>query len=123
MKPTELPPIDLYRGDDETRSLLFQISETEPYDLRVWSEIRMYIRDGKSYNDNAIAKLSTVDGGLEISGDDYNRLIIHLPTSVTNLIEKKQTHYADIRFKDSDGNFRTLLSQEYNVILNITEEE
>ena len=121
MIPSKLPTLNIYRGDNETFSLLFTLSDGSPYDLRVWSDIRCQIRGTYSYKSYLIADLNLIDGSITIEGDGFNRLTFHLNGVDTNKFTESKKYYSDIRFIDGNGEIKTLLTREVIVNLNVTE--
>lgn len=121
MIPVQLSDANIYRGDDETFSNTLQISPTEPYDLRVWAEIRCQIREEESYDSPLVTTLTTSDNSIEIAGDEHNRLIFKIDSFRTILFNKKKTYYSDIKFINSDGQAKTLFKKNFVNHVNITE--
>ena len=121
MIPIQLTDGTIYRGDDETFVLSFDISPTEPYDLRAWAEIRCQIRKEASYTSDVVATLTTADGTLEIAGTEHNKLIFKLDSFKTIEFTEVKTYYSDIKFIGTDGQAKTMLAKNFKNKLNITE--
>ena len=122
MTPATLTRKLIYRGDTEEISLKFEVGDpAQPYDLSVWAEIKMDIRILPNYLSTNILELSVENGGLEITGDDNERILIHLTPERTNLFTKGNIYYYDIRFIGQDGSVFTMLKGEIESTLNITD--
>lgn len=122
MIPATLTKKLVYRGDTEEMSLKFEIGDpAAPYDLTVWSEIKMDVRIQPNQLATKILELSVENGGLEITGDSNERLLIHLNSDRTNKFNKGSMYYYDIRFIGQDGAVYTMLKGEIDSTLNITE--
>lgn len=119
MIPSTLPSLSITRGDDETFSLLFQLSDGSPYDLSVWKEIRAQVRMDNNYTGRLLATMTTTDSSIVV---DINRLTLKFNSVKTiNFVDASKKYYLDIRFVDNDDNIKTLLAREVNLRLNITE--
>lgn len=123
MIPTQLTKKTIYRGDNEEFSLKF---ETEvdgvmvPYDLNTWHEIKAQFRLNDNHYSFLATELTTLDGGLEIAGDNNERLIIHLKSANTEKFNKAEVYNYDIKFVGGDGEAKTMLTGELEIILNVT---
>lgn len=123
MIPTKLSKRTIYRGDNHEFSLKFELDVEgikTPYDLTTWAEITAQFRLNDNYYSHLAFELSTADGGLEIAGDNNERLIIHLTSANTGRLNKPQVYNYDIKFTGADGEAQTLLEGEIEVRLNKT---
>ena len=122
MIPATLSKKLVYRGDTEEMSLKFEIGDPAlPYDLSLWAAIKMDVRIQPNHLATKILELSVENGGLEITGINNERLLIHLNSERTNKFNKGSMYYYDIRFIGQDGAVHTMIKGEIDSTLNITE--
>lgn len=125
------------KGDTFTEPLVFTeiIDDVEtPFDLTIYSDIRMDVRN-KPYESATRFLSLSLGNGISISGDDNNILIISLTAEDTELLATNHNqlassgtytlsgdryYYRDIRFIIGDE-VATKLNGRYKVINNITD--
>lgn len=73
----ELPLVELIRGDYKQESMEFQNSDETPYDLTVYNNIVMDVRDNPYEDANLVFSIS-LGNGITIGGDNNELLIIEI---------------------------------------------
>ena len=110
----------IHRGDTFCEILTFRDKATkEPIDLTQYSKIVADIREGVNSESNRIGRLTVLNGGLEISGDNNEVLSIHTETADWT----KSKYYMDVRFVDENNKIVTYLSVNITVLNVITKIE
>ena len=121
MQPATLTKKLIYRGDTEHMGLTFTNTDDDsPYDLTAWADIKMDVRIQPNELSHRVMELTIANGGLEITGDGNNKLVLHLTPERTISFNKGALYYYDIRFYDLEGNVLTLLKGEIQSTYNIT---
>lgn len=119
-----MPKYTIVRGNSDKREHVFVYTDTNgdlvPYDLSVFTSIRMDVRDKPYSKGRLIASLS-LGSGLTIIGDNSNILKVEISAeqSLNFTKDKNKAYYYDIVFIDASGT-TTLLRGIYEVISNIT---
>jgi hypothetical protein len=141
----ELQLIPLIRGNTVRELLTFTIDVAdlnnpdiiikEPLDLRTYTNIYMDVRVSPKESSELIFRLS-LDSGISIMGDDFNKLFIFISKSNSKLFKGQSTqfdeiinnnigtnivkyYYRDICFETNDE-LVTMLKGRYKVIHNIS---
>lgn len=137
----ELPLVELIRGDYRAESIEFQDDLEAPYDLTIYDDIIMDVRDNPYEGANLVFSLS-LGNGITVGGDDNELLIIEISSensekfvtdynqfdknpsrtyTLTNNVNLNKPVYffRDIRFF-IDGKVVTNLNGKYKVINNIS---
>ena len=137
----ELPLVEIIRGDYRAEPIEFQNALEAPYDLTIYDDIIMDVRDNPYEDANLVFSLS-LGNGITIGGDDNELLIIEIssensekfitdytqfsknPTKLYTLtqnvnLSKPVYFFRDIRFI-IDGKVVTNLNGKYKVINNIS---
>lgn len=106
----ELPLVELVRGDYKQESMEFQNSDETPYDLTVYNNIIMDVRDNPYESANLVFSIS-LGNGITIGGDNNELLIIEISSDNS---EKFVTDYT--QFNKNPSKLYTLSK---NVDLNM----
>ena len=122
-----MPTKTIRRGDNEEFTLVFNFDEISGdeipavgYDLTVWKEIRMSFRIGNDHYSFKATELTTENGGLIISGESNEKLIVKLTSEQTMKFNKPTSYYYDLKFIGSDGQAKTILTGEMKINLNVS---
>lgn len=137
----ELPLVELIRGDYKAESMEFQDALGAAYDLTIYDDIIMDVRDNPYEDANLVFSIS-LGNGITIGGNNNELLIIEItsdnsvkfvtdynqfsknPTKLYTLtqnvnLNKPIYFFRDIRFI-IDGKIVTNLNGKYKVINNIS---
>ena len=100
-------------GDILSRTLTFKNSDLTPYDLSIYTEIKMEVR--KSSGSTVVASGTLTDGKFVVSGTDNNVLDMNIQMPTLEGLYKYDIEFSGIGIKE------TLIRGQINLIEQITE--